>query len=88
MNEALHKFNTTPQDKYATCSEYMKKFQTVLDVINPVSGTINHNTHMETKLIKETGMMYPVTETTDERNKAPTNDSQKYLATVLTMESY
>ena len=88
MNEALHKFNTTPQDKYATCSEYMKKFQTVLDVINPVSGTIDHNTHMETKLIKETGMMYPVTATTYQRNKAPATASQNYPATALTMESY
>ena len=66
----------------------MKKLQIVVDVINPVGGAINHHPHMETKLIKETGMTYPVAATTYERNKAPTNDSQKYLATVLTMESY
>ena len=34
--EALRNFHTTSQEKSATCSEYLKKFQTAVDVIKYV----------------------------------------------------
>ena len=44
MHESLHKSYTTSQEKSATCSEYLKKFQTVVDVIKSVVGAIGHHT--------------------------------------------
>ena len=84
MHEAFCNLYTTSQEKSATCSEYLKKSQMVVDFIESVEGSIGHHPKLATEAIKEMGVIVPSSE---ENRKAATDARQKYLAAAFLMGS-
>ena len=59
IHKALHKLYTTSIDNSASCSGYLEKFQTVVDVIRSIGRSIGNNPELATKALKGMGMIEP-----------------------------